>query len=417
METPVEHMMETRCCRAVIEDWLLSHLGQLELQPREQYESRLFRVKCLNEAALYLIWLDALELPASAHSPLLRTCVTQLCSDPLLDWCCRSSARSLMCAHILAYALQHRDLGAARKQRLRTALGGRFCWHAEAVPCRQLDLLLACHYARVTPPISADAILRVSSVSLPPSPIHSDRNAFYAMAGTVIFRLAAGGTINMSRDQKLRIAIEGGLCRALATADFDLGAELAICALADPACASPAVSLLFHAIAQELARTGVVGGQQRLSEPEGRFLARCPDEEWARFYHTTLVTAMLLAFMEQRGFAQVAAPGADARKRRMGEVLHCLHGYQLSKALAALEGFHPQDDVELGLFEEIYAFFDFIRTDEGHFGCVTEEREIFDAHYPGGDFDAAVMAPLARDAVRFMAAREAVPSQLAETEC
>lgn len=412
----MEHMMETRICRASIEDWLLNHLGQLELRPREPYEARLFRVKCLNEAALYMIWLDGLKLPATPQSVQLGARVAQLCSDALLDWCCRSAARSLMCAHILAYALRHRPLDAARRQRLPTALSGRFCWHAEAVPCRQLDLLLACHYAGVAPPVSADDVLRVSSLRLPPSPIHSDRNAFYAMAGTVIFRLAAGGAVDMAQEGKLRSAIEGGLCRALATSDFDLGAELAICTLADPACASPTVSLLFDAIAEELARTGVVGSQQRLSEPEARFLDRCPDEEWARSYHTTLVAAMLLAFMEQRGFSRVADADVAARKRRMGEILRCLHGYQLRKALDALDGFSPQDEVELDLFEEIYGFFDFIRTDKGHFGCVTEEREAFDAQFPGYDFDAEVMAPLARDASRFLAAKEAVFSELTETE-
>lgn len=409
--------METSTWRAVIEDWLLSHLGRLELRPQEPYEARLFRVKCLNEAALYLIWLDALELAATARGAHLGARVTQLCSEPLLDWCCRSAARSMMCAHILAYALRHRPLGAARKLRLQTAIGGRFCWHTEVVPCRQLDLLLACQYAHVAPPVSAEEVLRVSSVRLPPSAIHSDRNAFYAMAGTVIFRLAAGGAIDLSRDEKLRSAIEGGLCRALAGSDFDLGAELAICALADPVCDSPTVSLLFDAIVEELARTGVVGSQQRPSESERRFLTRCPDEEWARFYHTTLVAAMLLAFMERRGLARVAEPDMAARKRRMGEILRCLHGYQLHKALAELDGFYPQDKVELDLFEEIYDFFDFIRTDEGHFGCVTEEREAFDARYPGGDFDAEVMAPLARDASRFLSAREAVLSPIAETEC
>jgi hypothetical protein len=386
-----------------VDAWLAAQAKWLDPLRSSSEAERFFRQKCFNELCFYLAWNRELGLHSTPALQRMSAHVDTCLDGDYLDWACRSPIRSLAFSQSLGYALRLRGKDAPDMARVVEALTGRFSWNTELLPCRQLDLLVACHVGQVKAPLDAATVLANSSVMVPPCPIFSDREAFYSFTHSVIYG-ALVSKWQLPVLSETRDATIAGLQRALADADADLATELTLSAAVlgvplEGVCANHINELI-----SKLTREDVLRPVAIRSAPLRAFQLACPDDDWAVSFHEMVVVGMLFSWLETFGVPVApSCPETLAGAITYGTVYQLLHRYQIATALALLENSAPRYDAHQRDLERITAFLLFIRRPDGHFGCFSEERRLFEQNYPGHDFDRELRTPLSLACVRYLA--------------
>ncbi len=364
-----------------------------------------FRRKCLNELAIYLLWIDHLGIAGTPQTDRLRSAFTELASDEYFDLACRSPKRVLMFSAALSYALRADLLDATRRRRVSALLSNAFAWSTEWPAFRQLDLLVACAFGGLRGPLSARDVVAASSLALPPCPIYSDRDGYYALCHSVVYAFILGAAREPSR--LLVEALDGGLCRTVATEDLDLGLELVLSCMVLGLETTPAMSLVIERMLAQLnAPPGALGSPSiKLAAIEDFSAARPLERPFADSFHLMLVAGLVLAFAQARGVALDRRCGeADLGfVHRVGAAFAALHRYSLPAGLSLLADAVPRTALEFAHLGRIADFVALNAADGGQYGLFVEERAIFRSLHPERDFDASVQLHVDAACTQFLA--------------
>jgi hypothetical protein len=378
--------------RALIDRWLVSMLHAFDPFTGTSVAELSFRRKCLNELAVYLLWREHLEIAPDARTEQLKAAFANHASDDYIDLACRSPKRVLMFTAALAYALRADLLDPVRRTRVSALLAGAFAWNSEWPAFRQLDLLVATTFAGLPPRLSGRDVMAVSSVAVPPCPIYSDRDAFYALCHSIVYGFMLGTAATSSGD--LVEAIDGGLCRAVASQDLDLGLELALAAMALGMDQTPAMTLV---LAEMFARldSPVVSLEPTtiaMSAIEEFVSVRPQERGFAESVHTAIVAALVLALMEARGASAGASYGEREFQfaRGVGAAFQALHKYSLLAGVMRALELTPSSALESAHVRRIAGFVALNEQRDGRFGLFVEERALFASSNPDSDFDVSV---------------------------
>lgn len=375
-----------------------------------------FRRKCLNELAIYVLWREHLRLADDADTERLRAILAGHLTNDYVDLACRSPKRILMFSAALSYALRAGLLDPLRRQRVAALLYGPFAWYSEWPAFRQLDLLVACRLGGVAAPLDEQDVLAVSSLAVPPCPIYSDRDAFYALCHSVVYACMLGAKLGPS--DSVRAAVDGGLCRAVASQDLDLGIELVLSALIlGMEINAPMAVILDRMLA------AIASPETPPNAPAMKFMAidefvelRPTEGSWAQSCHVMIVSGLLLAFMEARGIDLSEEPEAErvAFAHRVGAAFLALHAYQIRSGLDLALALTARTPLESAHLRRICEFVDLNRRDTAQYGLFVEERALFQAAYPHLDFDANVRAQIDTICAQFLARQAADVALLQE---
>jgi hypothetical protein len=370
-------------------------------------KERLFRQKCLNELAFYLNWRDLRQLPCSVEARDLSAFVVGNCSSDYLEWACRRPEQSLLHAQTFAHMVRHGRWDTATADLLRGLLSGRFSWHTELLACRQLDLLVACRQADVAAPIDAAAAIAASSMALPPCPLLSDDEAFYSFTHTVGHAYLLQ-THAFAPSNAAIVALEGGMCRAIATGDLDLALELLLCQIVSGASLESAALQVYAALTDGL-QDGVLSETSRQSSALRDFLAERPQETWAYCFHLMLLAALVLTALEACPRRDGLPPADDdGFVLAYGRCANHLQRHRIVAGLAEAAQLVPlgrrQRCLIRGIDEHVVA----LRNPDGSFGRFFDERRLYEANVPGGRFS-DVRAPVQSACLRHLACSTVSP--------
>ena len=389
--------------RARIEEWLLASMPSLDPFRGRETAELAFRRKALNEVAFYLLWRSHHACGDTAASGAIAHRLKAFVTDEFLDVACRSPKRVLQFSAVLAYALRAGLPDSTRTRRIAALLTGRFAWNTEWPAFRQLDLLAACSFACLKAPLPASDALAVCSFRLPPCPIHSDRDAFYALAHSASYAALLGFADRFS--EEAFEAVDAGLCRTWAADDPDLGMELLIAALLAQRGTTPAMHMHALRVLQALTETSLplrAPSVETIAVED--FLAVCPAERtWAESAHLMLVAGLLLSLPAFHR-VQWRLPATPQREfvRRVGTAFAHLHRYQLASGVSSAYGLRPADDLQRAHLERIREFIELSRNADGRFGLYAEERRLFEAAHPQAVFEERVREPVNAACLRFL---------------
>jgi hypothetical protein len=391
--------------RTQVDRWLASVVPACDPFAGTSVAELSFRRKCLNELAIYLLWTEHLGVAATPESDRLRAAFADFASDDYLDLACRSPKRVLMFSAALSYALRAGLLDATRRRRVSALLCNAFAWSTEWPAFRQLDLLTACAFGGLRGPLSARDVVAASSLAVPPCPIYSDRDGYYALCHSVVYAFILGAAPEPSR--LLVEALDGGLCRAVATEDLDLGLELVLSCMVLGLEATPAMTLVVErALAQLNAPPGALSSPSiKLAAIEDFSAVRPLERPFAESFHLMLVAGLVLAFAQARGIAlDRSCDEADARfVRAAGAAFAALHRYSLPAGLSLLADTAPRTALEFAHVGRIADFVSLNAADGGRYGLFVEERAIFRSLHPERDFEASVQPHVDTACTQFLA--------------
>lgn len=366
----------------------------------------LFRRKCFNELALFLLWQQRFPHRALESLAPIRRLMAARIDDDYLSMALRRPERMLMYNCALGYAV-HCGLFDRRQCALaRAALSGPFAWSLDHTVFRQLDLVLACRFAGVAPPLDPRALFKVSALALPPSPIHGTRDAFYALTHAAFYRFFLPDC-GPAAHPRLALSLEGGTCRALASDDLDLGLELLIAQLLHGIVPGPASLMLVDQLLDEILGLGHTAARPPTLDVAAFLEVRPGEAAWAGRFHTMLVASLALLLLEEYAGAawRRPDPAACAGARAMGDCLLALHKYHLASGLAHLDAEALAFDQDL--LREIAALVRMSERAGGHFGHLVDEAARLARLRPGAADE--VLAPVDR-ACRAFLARHAGPA-------
>lgn len=384
-----------------VETWLCATMQHIAPMMATSIKERLFRQKCLNELAFYLNWRDLRQLPYSAEARRMSDFVVGNCDGEYLEWACRRPQQSLLHTQTFAHVLRHDRQNAATTTLLLHLLSGRFSWHTELLACRQLDILVACREAGAAAPIDARTVVAASSLALPPCPLLSDDEAFYSLTHTVGYTYLLNVDAFPPGAQTIA-ALEGGLCRAIATADLDLALELLLCQIVSSAPLDGGARLVYAALADGL-RDGAVLETSRPSASLRDFLAERADERWAAAFHLMLLAALVLAALEESPRRDdLLGDGDNSFALVYGRCAHLLQRHQIVAGLAEAMRLMPVDAGQRRLVRGIDEHVAALRNPDGSFGRFFDERRLYYANVPTGKFT-DVTAPVQDACTRYLA--------------
>lgn len=380
-----------------IDEWMCDALDHIDPLRGSDPAETLFRCKNFNELAAYIAWRERFgHGDDPCVSEMRRHLLAHMTRD-YVDFASKDAARILVFCSALSYALRHGVLKDETAERARRALSPSFAWSTEMLPCRLLDMALACRDAGVIVPLSPAAVVSVSSAALPPCPLQTGRAGYYSFTHTVFYAHALD-VLELADGGALAQAIEGGICRALHRQDYDLAYELFACA---PLCGmpfTPAQASLLEVSLPLLNRDGSLRPDVH-DEAVAAFVPLCPSEtDWAERAHVTQVAAMGIAaavrFRQDEEFS-AAADGLSATLM-LGEALEALHRRRWMAGLAACERLAAQTPsaahpISRDLFRLLRSFVHAAGRGSELSEALVEERKVYAGMRSGGDFDREVL--------------------------
>ena len=375
---PESLLARIRQARGVACDWLAAHAERSNPRQWHGGGELLFRRKCFNELALFLMWHERFPQYELAGVRAIRAYICSQVGGDYLGMALRRPERLLMYNCALGYAVHRGVFDTRQAARVREVLAGPFAWSLDNTVFRQLDLVLACHFAGATPPLAAADLFRVSALAAPPSPLYGTRDAFYAVTHAAFYAFLLQQPV--LAPARLAVSVKGGLCRALAAHDLDLGLELLMTQLLQGLPLEAEGLLLLEAVLAPLLAGADVGNRQH-SMDVAAFLAEQPAEAgWAPRFHLMLVAALALLLAEH-AFASAApaqpAAHAGAAARALGQSLLALQRYHFTSGLRPLLGFQPGTPQEAALLDEIVQFLQLHAHGDGQYGHFVDELQRF----------------------------------------
>lgn len=383
---------------ARVDEWLCGSLRHLEPLSGNAPQEYLFRSKCFNEMAFYLVWRE--RFPASGLERLepLREHLLSRIGGEFLGLAARDPGRILVFALSVSFALRCRSLSCSDAALARYVLSAGFAWNTERLPCHQLDVLLACAIAGIEAPVAPSDVARVSSLAIVPSPLHADRESFYSFTHSVYYGYLLG-LHDIVDSARLHAFIEGGLCRTIAADDLDLGLELVAAAQLAGLRDSPGQRRLIRWAVETIARDGALATAPSLAESS--FSRECPTEaRWAEKSHTTFAAGLALSavahFSTESGTSSPRCEGNGVES--LGAALGALQKrrwIEAFKSIRMLEADLLEHPIHRRLVADLLAFIE-SHDRESLFVGFVEERKVYDRLKPGGAFDTEIREPIAR---------------------
>lgn len=391
-----------RQARIVTQAWLADVARLTDPRRSDSAAELLFRRKCFNELAVLLLWYERMPHRALESLATIRHFVASRIDDNYLSMALRRPERLLMYTAALGYAVHAGLLGQRQCEQARATLSGPFAWSLDHTVFRQLDLVLACHFAGVPAPLDPQALFQVSALALPPSPIHGNRDAFYAVSHSAFYRFFLRDC-RVDAHPRLALSVKGGVCRALASDDLDLGLELIMVQLLHGIPLGAESLALVERLLDEILTEGHAAARQR-SIDVAAFLEVEPGEAgWAGRFHLMLVASLALLLLEEYFDADWRQPDPRACEgaRAMGSCLLALHRYHLASGLAHLERLDAGVPLDPGLLGEVAAFVRMSERADGHFGHLVDEAARMAKLHPDAGVD-DLLAPIDRACRAFL---------------
>ena len=391
-----------RQARIVTQAWLADVCRLADPLQWDSAAELLFRRKCFNELVLLLLWHERLPHRQLESLAGIRHFVASRIDDDYLSMALRRPERLLMYSGALGYAVHAGLLDHRQSAVVRATLSGPFAWSLDHTVFRQLDLAMACHFAGVPAPLDPQALFAVSALALPPSPIHGNRDAFYAVTHSAFYRFFLTDC-QVDMHPALALSIRGGVCRALASDDLDLGLELIMAQLLHGIPLGPESLMLVEQLLDELLAGGHTVARQRTIDVAA-FLDVQPGEAgWAGRFHLMLVASLALLLLEEHADEGWCRPDPLACEgaRAMGSCLLGLHQYHLASGLGHLERLDAAVPLDPGLLREIAAFVRMSERSDGHFGHLVDEAARLAKLHPGSD-PLTLLAPVDRACHAFL---------------
>ncbi|MDC8758314.1 DUF6895 family protein [Janthinobacterium fluminis] len=381
--------------KSTVLDWLLGTLEYANPFLGEAPGEILFRRKCFNELALFLMFQERFSSRHMAQVDTIRAFFADTFNDDYLSLAARRSETLLMFGNALAYAARSAMLSPAQHAFVRAIVSGPFAWSIDASAFRHMELLLACHYAGVAGMLSAHDVFKTSALATVPSPIYGSRNSYYALTHAAFYRfLLQQPPLDAARD--VGISLKGGTARACAEQDMDLGLELVVAALLQGRALEAESVMVIETVVGDVA-AGAMIRQARNSTAVNDFVAAVPGQrEWAENFHIMLVAALSLMVVEQRCCDASFAVGEAERDfaTRVGYGLLAFQKYHFVSGIEHVSGLRGGDANQAALLEEIADFLHFSRRHDGHFGHFVDELARYKRVHPGQDQAASLTLPV-----------------------
>jgi hypothetical protein len=380
-----------RQARIVTQAWLADVARHADPVRWDSAGELLFRRKCFNELAGFLLWHERLPHRQDDAVAAIGHFVASRIDDNYLSMALRRPERLLMYTAALGYAVHAGLFDQRQCAVVRATLAGPFAWSLDHTVFRQLDQVLACHFAGVKAPLDPAALFRVCALALPPSPIYGNRDAFYAVTHSAFYRFFLADCA-VDAHPMLALSVKGGVCRALASNDFDLGLELVMVQLLHGIALGPESLMLVEQLLDEILAEGQTAARQRSMDVVAFLEVEPGEAAWAERFHLMLVASLTLLLLEEQADPdwrmpdQLACEGA----RAMGSCLLALHRYHLASGLAHLERLDAAVPLDPGLLREIAAFVRLNERADGHFGHLVDEAARLAKLDPDGDAGALI---------------------------
>ncbi len=388
-------LSKIRSCRAIAQKWIVEHLHYCDPFLGTTQAEVLFRRKCFNELALFLMVQESFPAFESTESNTIREFIATKVNDDYLSLAARRSETLLMFTNALAYAVESKSLSFEQNNFVRTILSSKFAWGIDGSAFRYLELLCACRYSGAACLLSTDDVFRTSALAVAPSPIHGSRNAFYALTHAEIYRFLL--KYPTDKDGKgLDVAFKGGMGRFLANKDMDLGLELVTASLLHTGKFEPESVLLLEATVESLLATGTMHSSVD-GAAIGDFVAAVPAQtSWAKTFHVTLVAALALTaaeyFCDENAFTLNIAERENTR--RVGEAISAFHKYHFVNGIQKIEGLDDLNNGQSILLREITDFLIFSQRSTGQFGHLVDELALYRKLKPDAPEDANPSEPV-----------------------
>lgn len=365
---------QVRKAKGIVDTWLIEHLALFNPYQWRSGAELLFRRKCFNELAFYLLWRSRLEQPATPELARMQDFVNSQLSDDYLSLAARDSARLVMFLGALSYAGHVGRFDQERQRFVRSLLAGPFAWSVDGSAFRHMELLTACRFNGADAMVTAQQVFATSSLALPPSPIHGTRAAFYTLTHAAFYQFLLQEPV-ADAGELLSSALKGGLCRAIAADDKDLCMELLATNVLLRRPVEAEAVIVLETMVSDLLQRGVIDTPIE-SEVVSAFIEKVPAQaDWASRVHLMMVAGIALTVVERHCLeAELDASAASRRfSIQLGKALHLLHKHRLAQGLHELADVCSRSASENRELDAIAEFVSLNRRPDGQYGHVVDE--------------------------------------------